>query len=99
MFVYALAKGVRLGYLPASYLQTAMKGFDGMKKEFIETDASGQVNLKNTCRGAGLGNNPYRDGSYRYYLSEPVVTNDAHGIGSFLLAANEMDLAEKKIKK
>jgi unsaturated rhamnogalacturonyl hydrolase len=99
MFVYALAKGVRLGYLPASYLQTARKGFDGMKKEFIETDASGQVNLKNTCRGAGLGNNPYRDGSYRYYLSEPVVTNDAHGIGSFLLAANEMDLAEKKSKK
>jgi unsaturated rhamnogalacturonyl hydrolase len=91
MFVYALAKGVRLGYLPASYLETAKKGYEGIKKQFIETDANGQVNLKNTCRGAGLGNNPYRDGSYRYYLSEPVVTNDAHGIGSFLLMANEME--------
>ena len=41
------------------------------------------LNLKNTCRGAGLGNNPYRDGSYKYYLSEPVVTNDAHGLVRF----------------
>jgi len=91
MFVYALAKGVRLGYLPASYLEIAKKGFDGMVKQFIETDTNGQVSLKNTCRGAGLGNNPYRSGSFQYYLSEPIVTNDAHGVGAFLMAANEME--------
>ena len=91
MFVYAIAKGVRLGYLPASFLATAKKGYEGIKKQFIETDASGQVNLKLTCRGAGLGNNPYRDGSFHYYISEPVITNDSHGIGSFILAANEME--------
>jgi unsaturated rhamnogalacturonyl hydrolase len=91
MFVYALAKGVRLGYLPASYLETAKKGYEGIQQQFLETAANGQLSLKNTCRGAGLGNNPYRDGSYRYYLSEPVVTNDAHGVGSFLLMANEME--------
>ena len=91
MFVYALAKGVRLGYLPSSYMETARKGYEGIIKEFVEKDAAGSVSLKNTCRGAGLGNNPYRDGSYRYYLSEPVVTNYAHGIGAFLLAANEME--------
>ena len=90
MFVYALAKGVRLAYC-SSYLETAKSGYEGIQKQFLETDASGQLNLKNTCRGAGVGNNPYRDGSYRYYLSEPVVTNDAHGIGSFLLMANEME--------
>ncbi len=91
MFVYALARGVRLGYLPASFLATAKKGYEGIKKQFIETDATGQVNLKYTCRGAGLGNNPYRDGSFAYYIHEPVITNDAHGIGSFILAANEME--------
>lgn len=94
MFVYALAKGVRMGYLPASYLQVAKRGWEGMKKEFIKTDALGQVSLTNTCRGAGLGNNPYRDGSYAYYLSEAIVTNDAHGIGSFIMAANEMEKLE-----
>ena len=91
MFVYALAKGVRLGYLPSSFLETAKKGYQGIQKQFLETGANGGLNLKNTCRGAGLGNNPYRDGSYKYYLSEPVVTNDAHGIGSFLLMATEVE--------
>ena len=95
MFVYALAKGVRLGYLPAQYEETAKKGYEGIKKQFLEKDKNGQLNLKNVCRGAGLGNNPYRDGSYAYYLSEPVVTNDAHGVGAFLLAANEMEKLEK----
>jgi unsaturated rhamnogalacturonyl hydrolase len=95
MFVYALAKGVRLGYLPDSYLETAKRGFEGIQKQFLETDGNGRLNLKNTCRSGGLGNNPYRDGSYAYYLSEPVVTNDAHGIGSFLLMANEMEKAGK----
>lgn len=93
MFVYALAKGVRMGYLPSSYQEVARKGLEGMKKEFVEQSNAGMINLKNTCRGAGLGNNPYRDGTYAYYLSEPIVTNDAHGVGAFILAANEMELA------
>ena len=97
MFVYALAKGVRLGYLPAAYLETAKKGYEGVQKQFLETDASGDLILKNTCGSAGLGNNPYRDGSYRYYISEPVVSNDAHGIGAFLLMANEMEKAGSKM--
>lgn len=91
MFVYALAKGVRLGYLPAFYAETAKRGYEGVQKQFLETEANGSLILKNTCGSAGLGNNPYRDGSYRYYLGEPVVANDAHGIGAFLLMANEME--------
>lgn len=91
MFVYALAKGVRLGYLPATFLETAEKGWAGIINQFVKTDADGNLRLTSTCRGAGLGNNPYRDGSYRYYLNEPVVTNDAHGIGAFLHAAVEME--------
>ena len=96
MFVYALAKGVRQGYLPASYLAVARKGYQGIMNRFIETAASGQVNLKGTVSEAGLGGNPYRDGSYEYYLSEKVVTNDPKGVGAFLLASVEMEaIAEK----
>jgi unsaturated rhamnogalacturonyl hydrolase len=91
MFVYALAKGVRQGYLPASYLKVAEKGFQGISARFIETESNGQVNLKGTVSVAGLGGNPYRDGSYRYYLSEKVVTNDPKGVGAFLLASSEME--------
>ncbi len=92
MFVYTLAKAVRLGYLPDSYEVAAKRGHIGLIKEFIETDSNGQVNLKGTVSVAGLGGNPYRDGSYEYYLSEPVVTNDPKGVGAFLMASNEMEL-------
>jgi unsaturated rhamnogalacturonyl hydrolase len=95
MFVYALAKGARNGYLPASYMKTANDGYRGIQKEFIKYDASGQFNLAGTVSVAGLGGNPYRDGSYEYYLSEKVVTNDPKGIGAFLLAATEMEAASR----
>ncbi|QMU31431.1 glycoside hydrolase family 88 protein [Adhaeribacter radiodurans] len=92
MFVYALAKGVRLGYLPQKFEAVAQKGYQGILKEFIKTDESGQVNLHGTVSVAGLGGNPYRDGSYEYYLSEKVVVNDPKGVGAYLQAANEMEL-------
>lgn len=94
MFVYALAKGVRNAYLPQSYLNVARKGYNGIIKEFMETDAGGLTNLKGTVSVAGLGGTPYRDGSYEYYLSEKVIVNDPKGVGAFLLASNEMEIAD-----
>ncbi len=91
MFVYALAKGVRLGYLPASYLQVAKKGYTGIIKKFI-TNSNGQTDLEGTVSVSGLGGKPYRDGSYEYYINEKVVTNDPKGVGAFLLAADEMEM-------
>jgi unsaturated rhamnogalacturonyl hydrolase len=73
MFVYALAKAAREGYLPESYTGVAKKGYKGILDKFIEVDANGQVNLNGTVAVGGLGGNPYRDGSYKYYLSEKVV--------------------------
>ncbi len=93
MFVYALAKGVRKGYLPGSYLAVARKGYGGIVSRFIKTDGEGQVNLEGTVSVGGLGGNPYRDGSYEYYLSEKVVTNDPKGVGAFLMASNEIEIA------
>ncbi|HEX5553053.1 MAG TPA: glycoside hydrolase family 88 protein, partial [Chitinophagaceae bacterium] len=92
MFVYALAKGVRKGYLPSRYLQVAEKGFKGILTKFIDRDANGQLNLKGTCAVAGLGGSPYRDGSYAYYVRQRPVTNDPKGIGAFILAADEMQI-------
>ena len=92
MFVYALAKGVRLGYLPASFLSIATKGYDGIIKTFIKKDADGQLNLYGTVGGSGLGGKPYRDGSFNYYISEKIVVNDPKGLGAFLLASNEIEM-------
>lgn len=92
MFVYALAKGTRKGYLPQSFSEVTKKGYKGIKSKFVEKREKGMVNLKGTVSVAGLGGNPYRDGSYEYYLKEKVVTNDPKGIGAFILASNEMEI-------
>jgi unsaturated rhamnogalacturonyl hydrolase len=93
MLVYTLAKAVRKGYIPASYMTNATKGYKGILKEFIEVDVNGQTNLKGTVSVSGLGGNPYRDGSFDYYMSEPVVVNDPKGLGAFILASVEMETA------
>jgi unsaturated rhamnogalacturonyl hydrolase len=93
MFVYALAKGVRQGYLPDSYLKVARKGYQGIVGRFVETDAAGLVSVKGIVSVAGLGGSPYRDGSYQYYLSEKVVADDPKGVGAFLMASSEMERA------
>jgi len=91
MFVYALAKGVREGYLPAKYLPVAEKGYKGITEKFLETDANGQLNLNGTVSVGGLGGKPYRDGSYQYYMSEKVVQNDPKGVGAFIQASVEIE--------
>ncbi|HQZ76199.1 MAG TPA: glycoside hydrolase family 88 protein, partial [Chitinophagaceae bacterium] len=70
------------------------KAYRGILKEFIEIEPNGQVNLKGTVAVSGLGGKPYRDGSYEYYMSEPVITNDSKGMGAFIKCAAEMELNE-----
>jgi unsaturated rhamnogalacturonyl hydrolase len=94
MFVYALAKGVRRGYLPRSYLANAARGYSGIQSHFIQSGADGDVSLTGTAQAAGLGGDPYRDGSYAYYISEKTTTDDPKGVGAFLLAATEMENAQ-----
>jgi unsaturated rhamnogalacturonyl hydrolase len=96
MFVYALAKGVRRGYLPNtgpnSFLTVAQRGYQGILTQFVQTQGD-DVSLTGTVKASGLGGEPYRDGSYAYYIGEKVVTNDPKGVGAFLLASTEMEYA------
>jgi unsaturated rhamnogalacturonyl hydrolase len=90
MFAYTLARGVRMGYLPATYGATAEKAWQGIQQKFLTTGADGHTDLQGTVSVSGLGGTPNRDGSYGYYISEKVVPNDLKGIGAFLLAADEL---------
>ncbi|TMI65051.1 MAG: glycoside hydrolase family 88 protein [Bacteroidetes bacterium] len=90
-FTYAIAKGVRKGYLPSAKLAIAKKAYAGIVNKFIKVE-NGQTNLYGTVKVSGLGGNPYRDGSFEYYMSEPVIVNDPKGVGAFLLASYEMEL-------
>ena len=93
MFVYTLAKGVRMGYLPKMYLPIAQKGYAGILKKFVETDANGLIHLNKTVNVGGLGGEPYRDGSYEYYLSEPIKKDDLKGVAPFIMASVEIETA------
>ncbi len=96
MFVYAIAKGVRTGYLHEELLAAATRGYAGILAEFVTLDEQGWVNLDGICGVAGLGGTPYRDGSFAYYVSESVVANEYKGVGPFILASIEMEMMEER---
>jgi|UPI00047EE56E unsaturated rhamnogalacturonyl hydrolase len=90
MFVYALAKGVRMSYLPQADLAPARRGWSAIQATFVKTAADGRTFLEGTVKVGGLGGSPYRSGTFDYYIGEKTRTNDAKGVGAFLLAGSEM---------
>jgi unsaturated rhamnogalacturonyl hydrolase len=97
MVSYAILKGVRLEALPPRYQQIGLDIFDGICNKYLSSDENGDLNLGGICLVAGLGpeNNLRRDGSYEYYISEPVVNNDAKGVGPLVMAYTEVIKADK----
>jgi len=91
MFTYALLKASRKGYISTDYKAIAIKAYNGILKNLIQNNGDETINLTKCCSVAGLGGNPYRDGSYGYYVHEPVRANDAKGVGPFIMASLEFD--------
>ena len=87
MFVYALAKGIRMHYIDSSYMQVVKDGFGGLINEFVTYNTNGTMNLTNTCEGTGVG------GSYAFYIGRGKRTNDPKGVGPFIMAAVEVEKA------
>jgi unsaturated rhamnogalacturonyl hydrolase len=100
MFTYALAKGARMGYLPRTDWAVAIRAWHGFPHRGVVTgDGHGGLVLHGTVKVGGLGGTPYRSGTFDYYVHEPVVDQDAKGVGAFLLAASEMARAWSKTKE
>ena len=91
MFTYAMKKGANEGYLDESYHEVAERAFEGILNEFIEVDEDGLVNINHVCAVAGLGGDPYRSGSYEYYVNERIQVNDTKATGPFIKLSLEMD--------
>ncbi len=89
MFTYTFAKAINRGYLPREkYLPPLLKGYSGMIERLVKTESDGKISLTQCCSVAGLGYG--RDGSYAYYLREPIVNNDLKGVGPLILGGIEM---------
>ena len=106
MFAYALLKAYNKGYVGEKYRKAGVKAYEGIIKNFIRVNPDTTISLTNCCAVAGLGpgvseavkkaapnvkENKRRDGSYEYYLSEPVRDNDAKGVGPFIWASLEFE--------
>ncbi len=100
MFAYVLLKGYRKGYLGEKYRDAGIKAYNGILKQFIKVNPDKTISLTNCCAVSGLGPGPgpyvkkpnyKRDGSFEYYMSEPIRDNDAKGVGPFIWASLEME--------
>lgn len=98
MIAYAMMKGARLGVLDKKFAEAGRKTFDGICQKYLSISENGDLNLGGICLVAGLGpeDNPRRDGSYEYYISEPVVENDAKGVAPFVLCYTEVKRMEMR---
>ena len=92
MFTYTLLKASRKGYISADYKIIGIKSYKGILENLIQDNGDGTISLTKCCSVAGLGGNPYRDGSYEYYIKEPVRANDPKGVGPFIMASLEFNI-------
>jgi unsaturated rhamnogalacturonyl hydrolase len=108
MYVYTLAKAINHGYLDASYIPAAVRGYAGLVRDKVIRDDRGRWSLTSIVRSAGLGAPPAvwppgaspsrrdampggRDGSFAYYVEQPVMSDNLHGLGPFILAGLEVE--------
>ena len=92
LFVYFLSKSLNNNYIRADFRPTIQKGFEGMIRNFIREEENGTFTITNCCAVAGLGGEKgNRDGSFEYYISEPVIENDPKSVGAFIFAAIEFE--------
>jgi unsaturated rhamnogalacturonyl hydrolase len=96
MFVFSLAKAMRLKYIPQTFTDPLKKAYYGMIKQFVTKDDAAKYHYIRAVAGAGLGGTPYRNGTYEYYVNEPKRDDDLKAIGPFMQACIEMDRLKNK---
>ncbi|RUS47903.1 glycoside hydrolase family 105 protein [Cohnella sp. AR92] len=87
LYVHAIAKAVRFGYLDPEYMNVAWKGYQGVI-DTLKFDENGYVVIGQICIGTGIGD-------YAHYIARPTSENDLHGVGAFILMCVEMSLAKR----
>ena len=92
MFIYSWVKGAQKGYLPKEYLEKGEKAFTQFVARFIRENTDGTISVTDVCSVAGLGGKQrYRDGSFEYYISEPVRDDDPKAVGPFIMTGVLLD--------
>lgn len=95
IFAYAIMKSVRLGFLEDSYFTYGQRAFDGICGKYL-SEKDGELQLDGICLVAGLGNTEMREGTFDYYMREPIVKNEAKGVAPLILAYIETLFRERQ---
>ena len=70
------------------------KGYQGIVEHLVKHDGDGKWSLTQCCSVSVARRvarqRPCADGSFDYYVGEPVVSNDLKGVGPFILAGIEV---------
>ena len=99
MFIYAMQKAVRLGYLPADMAAEANTLYEKFVNRFVKENPDGTISITDCCAVAGLGGPNMRSGNFDYYISEPVIENDCKGVGPFIWASMEYDMYKGRLAR
>ncbi len=92
MFIYSGVKGAQKGYLEKSFFKKGENAYYHFVKRFIKTNNDGTISVTDCCAVAGLGGDKvYRDGSYEYYISEPIRDNDPKAVSPFIMVSILLD--------
>ncbi len=93
MMFYSFTKALQKGYISKrKYSHVPQMIYNGIQNHLFRVGNDGDPNLTGCCKVAGLGGKPYRDGSYEYYMSEPIRDNDPKAIGPFIMACIMNDI-------
>ena len=90
MYCFAMAKAARLGLVDPDYRNQAEQVLQGIIAHKIRRNDDNTLSLIDCCAVAGLGGNPFRDGTYTYYVHEHIRDDDPKGVAPLLLAAIEL---------
>lgn len=82
LFVYSIAKAIRMNILDKEYMPAAVRGFEGIINNSV-TVCNDELLLGDVCIGTNVC-------SYKDYIERPVSVNDLHGSGAFLLMCAEL---------
>ncbi len=91
MFMYSFAKAVNKGYIDEKYRKVAERAYNGLMNVLMVENEDGTLTLTQCNAVSGLGGNPYRDGSFEYYVNERIRENDAKATGPFIMGCLELN--------
>jgi len=85
LFIYSYAKAIRTGVVTEEEFGDVLRKAYNGSIESLSYSEDGVLQINHICAGTCID-----EGDYEYYINRPIVTNDLHGAGAFILMCSEV---------